>query len=186
MALYKKIKRVFVQNGKEVERWYLQSVSQGKAVSTKELCERIAAESTVSRADVFAVMMALPDVMRLYLNQGRNVHIENVGHFSYKIINGQGAPTREEATVDQIDTVRVQFTQEVTYSKQAGRRVAKRSLIDSNLFWEEFDKPSTRKKSDDSNESETGTGGSSSGSGSGTGTGSGSGSGSGNNDNGFS
>lgn len=48
-------------------KWYPKSVLVGSPVSTEQLCKRIAAESTVSPADVVAVLMSLGGIMGEYM-----------------------------------------------------------------------------------------------------------------------
>ena len=59
--------------------WYPRSVTIGKPVETQELSKRLARESTVSPADVHAVIRALPDVMADFMKESRAVHLEGVG-----------------------------------------------------------------------------------------------------------
>ena len=65
MAFYKKTKMKV--NGK----WYPKSVLVGSPISTEQVAKRLAAESTVSPADVRAVLTALGGVMGDYMAQGR-------------------------------------------------------------------------------------------------------------------
>ena len=67
MAFYKKMKMKV--NGK----WYPKSVLVGSPISTEQVAKRLAAESTVSPADVRAVLTALGGVMGDYMAQGRLV-----------------------------------------------------------------------------------------------------------------
>ncbi len=57
MAFFKKIKQKI--NG----TWYPISVTVGKPVTTDEVAKRLAAESTVSPADTYAVLKALGGVL---------------------------------------------------------------------------------------------------------------------------
>ena len=65
MAFYKKTKMKV--NGK----WYPKSVLVGSPISTEQVAKRLAAESTVSPADVRAVLTALGGVMGDFMAQGR-------------------------------------------------------------------------------------------------------------------
>ena len=73
MAFYKKMKMKV--NGK----WYPKSVLVGSAISTEQVAKRVAAESTVSPADVRAVLTALGGVMGDYMAQGRSVKLDGIG-----------------------------------------------------------------------------------------------------------
>ena len=108
MAFYKKMQAK--ANGK----WYPVSVTVGN-VSTKEIAERLAAESTVSPADVKAVLEGLAPVMRLYMAQGLTVKLEGVGTFYYTAnASKQGVDSEDKVTASLIKGVRVRFIPETT------------------------------------------------------------------------
>ena len=101
--------------------WYPRSVTIGKPVETQELSKRLARESTVSPADVHAVIRALPDVMADFMKESRAVHLEGVGWFRYTTqSSGKGVATKEEVSSDQITGLRVQFTPERTRNMSGG------------------------------------------------------------------
>ena len=77
MAFYKKIQMKV--NGK----WYPKSVLVGFAITTEQVAKRVAAESTVSPADVCAVLTALGGVMGDYMVQGRSVKLDGIGSFYF-------------------------------------------------------------------------------------------------------
>ena len=66
---------------KDKGQWFPKSVSHSKAVTTEELCEDIAAASTMSPADVTGVVRALSDAMVKYLADGRPVKLDRIGTF---------------------------------------------------------------------------------------------------------
>ena len=72
MAFFKK---VFKQLN---SKWYPQSVLVGSTVTTDQIAKRLAAESTVSPADVKAVLEALSGVMGDYMAQGRSVKLDGI------------------------------------------------------------------------------------------------------------
>ena len=78
MAFFKK---VFKQLNK---KWYPQSVLVGSTVTTDQIAKRLAAESTVSPADVKAVLEALSGVMGDYMAQGRSVKLDGIGSFFFQ------------------------------------------------------------------------------------------------------
>ena len=93
--------------------WYPRSVTIGKPVETQELSKRLVRESTVSPADVHAVIRALPEVMADFMKESRAVHLEGLGWFRYTTqSSGKGVATKEEVSSDQITGLRVQFTPE--------------------------------------------------------------------------
>ena len=118
MLFYKKIKKK-LSNGK----WYPTLVTVGKPAGTQEIAERLARESTVSPADVHAVIRALPTVMAEIMAESRSVNLEGLGSFHYTISStGNGVETEDKVSAKQINSVRVQFTparqrQGTTYSR---------------------------------------------------------------------
>ena len=63
--------------------WYPRSVTIGTPVETQEFAKRLARESTVSPADVHAVIRAMPEVMADFMKESRAVHLEGLGWFRY-------------------------------------------------------------------------------------------------------
>ncbi len=124
-------------------RWYPKSVLVGSPVSTEQLCKRIAAESTVSAADVRAVFTALAPIMADYMAQGRSVKLDGIGTFYFTAVAAKGGvATEKEVTTNQITGVRVRFIPETRFSKNgagsaAGKR-AIRGLSDVEIEWEEW------------------------------------------------
>ena len=131
MAFFKKIQK------KINSKWYPQSVTVGKPVTTDEVARRIAAESTVSPADTFAVLKSLGGVMGDCMANGRTVKLEGLGTFYYTAAaNGNGVDTAEKVTTSQITGVRVRFIPETHLS--SSHQVTTRSLVSDNIFWEEW------------------------------------------------
>ena len=75
MAFFKKQQKKI--NGK----WYPQVVTVGKPVTTDEVADRLSKISTVSRADTYAVLKDLADVLSDYMAQGRTGKLEGLGTF---------------------------------------------------------------------------------------------------------
>lgn len=138
MAFYKKTKMKV--NGK----WYPKSILVGSAISTERLSKRIAAESTVSPADVNAVLTALGGVMGDYMAQGRSVKLDGIGSFYFTAAtNKNGVATEKEVTAALINGVRVRFIPETRYrgggkSATGNGRRAVRGLTDVDIEWEEW------------------------------------------------
>lgn len=132
MAFYRKVKKKI--NGK----WYPQSVLVGSPVTTDEVADRLAAESTISPADTRAVLTALGSVLADYMSKGRSVKLDGIGSFYLTATAARnGADTEKEVTASQIVGTRVRFTPETRYRSGAAR-VASRSLIDDRIVWEEL------------------------------------------------
>nr|WP_315347478.1 HU family DNA-binding protein [Hoylesella enoeca] len=136
MAFWKRIKMKI--NG----LWYPKSVLVGPPVSTKQVAERLSRESTVSLADVYAVLMSLGGVLGDYMSQGRSVKLDGIGTFYFTATaNKNGVAKEEDVSAKQINGIRVRFIPETNYkqngSTPAGRR-ATRSLTDVSIEWEEW------------------------------------------------
>lgn len=125
-------------------KWYPKSVLVGSAITTEQVSKRVAAESTVSPADVRAVLTALGGVMGDYMAQGRSVKLDDIGSFYFTAAtNKNGVATEKEVTAAQINGVRVRFIPETrlrgggTRAMGGGRR-AVRGLSDVDIEWEEW------------------------------------------------
>ena len=133
MAFYKKMKMKV--NGK----WYPKSVLVGSPISTEQVAKRLAAESTVSPADVRAVLTALGGVMGDYMAQGRSVKLDGIGSFYFTAAtNKNGVETEKEVTANLINGVRVRFIPETRFRGSGKGRVSTRSLSDVDIDWEEW------------------------------------------------
>ena len=108
-------------------KWYPKSVLVMSPVSTEQVAKRLAAESTVSPADVRAVLTALGGVMGDFMAQGRSVKLDGVG-----------LATEKEVSANQISGVRVRFLPETRYRGGGKGRVSTRGLSDVDLEWEEW------------------------------------------------
>ena len=141
MAFWKKI-LMKINN-----RWYPKSVLVGSPVSTEQLCKRIAAESTVSAADVRAVFTALAPIMADYMSQGRSVKLDGIGSFYFTAVSAKGGvDAAEKVSANQIVGVRVRFNPETHYERGGGSRVATRALSDTPIEWEEWKGEEKKKK----------------------------------------
>ena len=144
MAFYKKVLK------KINNKWYPQSVLAGKPVTTEQVAKRIAAESTVSPADVAAVLTALSGVMGDYMAQGRSVKLDGIGSFYFTATSSKnGVEKPEKVSAAQITGVRVRFTPETHFRRASGSRIATRALSDVEVDWEEWraaDKKKPEKK----------------------------------------
>lgn len=142
MAFWKRVKMAI--NGK----WYLKSVLTGDPITTEQIAKRISAESTVSPADVAAVLLSLPPVMADYMAQGKSVKLDGVGSFYFTAVTTKnGVDKEEDVSVDMIKSVRVRFIPETRYRGHGKGRTAKRGLSDVDIEWIEW-------KGEDPNEKE--------------------------------
>lgn len=136
MAFFKKVQ-------KPVNKlWYPQSITWGKAVTTREVADQLSILSTVTRGDTYAVMENLGLVLSNYMGQGRTVKIDGVGTFYYTASSAKrGVPTAEEVTASLINGVRVRFLPEV--ERSSSNQVTTRSMVNTKIAWEEWGKSSS-------------------------------------------
>ena len=143
MAFYKKMLK------KVNNKWYPQSVLVGNPVTTDQIAKRLSAESTVTPADVYAVLIALGGVMGEYMAHGRSVKLTGIGTFYFtSSASKNGVNTEKEVTAKQINGVRIRFIPETRFRAGAGStnsRVTVRGLSDVKIDWEEW-KGVTKKK----------------------------------------
>ena len=151
MAFFKKVQQKI--NG----LWYPKSVTVGKPVTTDHVADRLAQISTVSRADTYAVLKDLGGVLADYMAQGRTVKLDGVGTFYYTAnASKQGVDSADKVSANQITGVRVRFIPET--SRTSRGRVATRSMVSDDIFWEEWGGSAS-----DAQEDTSGSGGSTSG-----------------------
>lgn len=129
-------------------KWYPQAVQVDQPFTTDELADRLADISTVSRADVWAVLKNLPGVMADMMAQGRSVRLEGLGTFRYTInAEKQGVDTPEEVSDAQITAVRVRYVPETRRPNRTG--AVTRALVDENLRWVRYDGQPVQDADDD-------------------------------------
>ena len=120
-------------------KWYPKSVLVMSSIITEQVAKRIATESTVSPADVRAVLTALGGVMGDYMSQGRSVKLDGIGSFYFTAVtmkNGVDKPEEVNATL--IRGVRVRFIPETRYRGAGKGCVSTRGLSDVDIDWEEW------------------------------------------------
>lgn len=119
-------------------KWYPQAVQVDQPFTTKELADALAEISTVSYADVMAVLGNLPGVMGKMMAQGRSVRMEGLGTFRLTInAEKQGVDTADEVSDAQIKAVRIRFTPETRRPTKSG--AVTRALVDDDLRWVRYD-----------------------------------------------
>lgn len=128
MAFYKK------QFHKEKGVYYPQAVTVGKPVETKEVAEKLALISTVSKSDVAAVLGDLAGVLADLMKQGKSVRLDGLGTFRLTL-DSRGV--KEEKDFDfqkQVKAVRVQFIPQREGAVTRGG-TATRSLVPQGIEW---------------------------------------------------
>ena len=116
-----------------------QSCFSGKSGTTEQVAKRLAVESTVSPADVRAVLTALGGVMGDFMAQGRSVKLDGVGSFYFTASTvSNGVATEKEVSANQIKGVRVRFIPETRYRGAGKGRVSTRGLSDVDIEGNEW------------------------------------------------
>lgn len=128
MAYYKAQKE---KSGK----YYPYAIVQGKPVSTEEVADELAKRSTVSRADCFAVLKDMGDIIASLMKHGKSVRLEGLGTFrlTIDVKKNSGTDTPEEVGTEQIGGVRVRFTPETR--KRSDGTIATRAGIAEGIEW---------------------------------------------------
>ena len=132
MAYYKKQKL----NGK----WYPRSVTVG-TLTTADVAERLSRMSTVTRGDVYAVLLGLGEVMGEMLAMGSSVKRDGLGTFYLvgKAV-GAGVDTPQEVSPRQFRKLSVAFIPE--YSRTSSHAVVARTIVPRQVQWVSRDRTS--------------------------------------------
>ena len=132
MAYYKKQKL----NGK----WYTRSVTVG-TLTTADVAERLSRMSTVTRGDVYAVLLGLGEVMGEMLAMGSSVKLDGLGTFYLvgKAV-GAGVDTPQEVSPRQFRKLSVAFIPE--YSRTSSHAVVARTIVPRQVQWVSRDRTS--------------------------------------------
>lgn len=137
---------------KSTGKYYPTAVLVDKPMEIEELAGQISEMSTVSKADILAVLAALPGVMSRGMNSGRSVHLQDLGFFRYTIDARKGGrDTEKEVVPDDVERTRIRFTPETRFSTG---RVATRALTPESVRWVKWKGETV----DDSNTGDGGTG----------------------------
>ena len=127
MAFFRKKK---LSDGK----WHAIAVNLDKPATTDDVADELSARSTVSRADTYAVLVELGDVMGRLMASGRSVKLDGVGTFYLTCqTKGKGTDTPEELTPDMITDVKVRFIPE--YSRGQRGQITSRTMLYKWLEW---------------------------------------------------
>ena len=88
-------------------KYYAQAQARGD-VSIREMSERIQSACTVNKADVYAVLVALEDVIAEALQNGEIVRLGDLCTLQVSL-SGKGALTEEDYTTSLIKKKRIKF-----------------------------------------------------------------------------
>lgn len=128
MAFYKK------QFHKETGVYYPQAVTVGTPVETKEVAERLAQISTVSKSDVAAVLGDLSGVLADFMKQGKSVRLDGLGTFRLTL-DTTGVKEEKDFNFDkQVKAVRVQFTPQREGNTKRGEAIT-RGMVSTGIEW---------------------------------------------------
>lgn len=132
MAYYKKQKLN--------RKWYPRSVTVG-TLTTADVAERLSRMSTVTRGDVYAVLLGLGEVMGEMLAMGSSVKLDGLGTFYLvgKAV-GAGVDTPQEVSPRQFRKLSVAFIPE--YSRTSSHAVVARTIVPRQVQWVSRDRTS--------------------------------------------
>jgi len=88
-------------------KFYAQAVSQGE-VTLDQISAYIAQMSTVSKTDVYAVLMGLTEVIPQQLEDGKIVRVGNLGSFSVSL-SSTPSDTIEAVTASNVEQLKLSF-----------------------------------------------------------------------------
>lgn len=132
MAFYKE------QYSEKFGVYFPQAVVVGKPVETKEVAKRLAKISTVSLADVLAVLAEMPGVLADFMAQGKSVRLDGLGTFRLTL-ETEGVANREDMDFQkQVKAVRVSFIPQREGAVTKGG-TATRALVPTGIEWLKYD-----------------------------------------------
>ena len=104
---YSIVPRVNPRDKEAAPKFYAQAQARGD-VNIREMATRIQGSCTVTKADVYAVLVALEDVIVEALQNGEIVRLGELGTFQVSL-SGKGAVTSEDYDTSLIKKARINF-----------------------------------------------------------------------------
>ena len=104
---YSVVPRVNPRDKEAAPKFYAQAQARGD-VNIREMATRIQGSCTVTKADVYAVLVALEDVIMEALQNGKIVRLGELGTFQVSL-SGKGAVTSEDYDTSLIKKARINF-----------------------------------------------------------------------------
>lgn len=105
------------KEGKQL--WRPEIVRTGKTVNVKELSKLISTATTLTQADVAAVLYSLPQFMNLYLKEGHTIRLDGLGTYAvWGRSKGKGVVDKKDVRPSQFGSLVLKFTPE--YSMNTG------------------------------------------------------------------
>lgn len=104
---YSVVPKINPRSKEEPAKYYAQAQASGD-VNLREMSERIQASCTVTKADVYAVLVAMEDVIIDALKAGEIVRMGDLGTFQIGL-SGKGTLTEEDYDDSLIKKARINF-----------------------------------------------------------------------------
>ena len=104
---YSVVPRINPREKNDPPKYYAQAQASGD-VNIREMSERIQASCTVTKADVYAVLVSMEDVIIDALKSGEIVRLGDLGTFQIGV-SGKGTLTEEEYDSSLIKKARINF-----------------------------------------------------------------------------
>ena len=104
---YSVVPRINPREKDEAPKYYAQAQARGD-ISLRDMAERIQASCTVHKSDVYAVLVALEDVVAEAIQNGEIVRLGDLCTLQVSL-SGKGALTEEDYTTDLIKRAKINF-----------------------------------------------------------------------------
>lgn len=104
---YSVVPRINPREKNDPPKYYAQAQASGD-VNIREMSERIQASCTVTKADVYAVLVSMEDVIIDALKSGEIIRLGDLGTFQIGV-SGKGTLTEEEYDSSLIQKARINF-----------------------------------------------------------------------------
>ena len=137
---YSVVPRINPREKNDPPKYYAQAQASGD-VNIREMSERIQASCTVTKADVYAVLVSMEDVIIDALKSGEIVRLGDLGTFQIGV-SGKGTLTEEEYDSSLIQKARINFRPGIALS----------GILTNLTYAKVPKKPVLAKKEEESNE----------------------------------
>ena len=137
---YSVVPRINPREKNDHPKYYAQAQASGD-VNIREMSERIQASCTVTKADVYAVLVSMEDVIIDALKSGEIVRLGDFGTFQIGV-SGKGTLTEEEYDSSLIQKARINFRPGIALS----------GILTNLTYAKVPKKPVPAKKEEESNE----------------------------------
>ena len=137
---YSVVPRINPREKNDPPKYYAQAQASGD-VNIREMSERIQASCTVTKADVYAVLVSMEDVIIDALKSGEIVRLGDLGTFQIGV-SGKGTLTEEEYDSSLIQKARINFRPGIALS----------GILTNFTYAKVPKKPVPAKKEEESNE----------------------------------